>query len=66
MRCTWVFGVTVLVQLATAVPAAAQAIPKTDYVTLPAAGNSAPGSVLLAQDVHVTRLHVGIGTVPSF
>jgi len=27
MRCTWVFGVTVLVQLAAAVPAAAQAIP---------------------------------------
>src|SRR6266581_2161823 len=33
MRCTWVFGVTVLVRLAATFPAAAQAIPKPDYVT---------------------------------
>src|SRR5882672_10622343 len=33
MRGTWVFGLTVLVQLAAAFPAAAQAIPKPDYVT---------------------------------
>jgi len=33
MRCLWVFGVTVLVQLAAIFPAAAQAIPKPDYVT---------------------------------
>ena len=33
IRCTWVLGLTVLIQLTTVLPATAQAIPKPDYVT---------------------------------
>src|SRR2546427_9619654 len=33
MRCTWVFELTALIQLAAVFQAAAQAIPKPDYVT---------------------------------